>query len=129
MPVGNLSIDQALYLLTTHRVLFCDQTIQTHRQDRGGLLQSKPHDCFNGLRVDAVLLWDAEHTFLPTIETRAIVERVLHRMEWIDNSPNHQHCSGFASALSVHRAIEIALFNLEKASVKEAKPEVIKKEN
>ena len=124
MPVGNLSIDQALYLLTTHVNLYGNQPINTHRLDGNGELCAQGHACFNGVLVRDVLIWDPESTFLQTTETRAILDRILHHMNWIYDKSGPRPCGGYAHADDVQNAIEVALFKLEKISVKEAKPEI-----
>ena len=129
MPIGKLAVDQTLSLLVSHRNMFGDRAINTHRLDIDGSLRKSRHDCFHGLKVANVLIPDSANTFFPTIEMWSIINTVSHYMEWSSDASNKQYCVGFASASAVQDSIEIALFKLEKLSVKEAKPEVVKKEN
>ena len=129
MPVGNLSVEQALHLLTTHARMYSNQPILTHRLDREGVLCRHQHHCFNGAKVLDVLIFDARDTFVPTIEARAILERVMYQMEWRRDFSSPEYFSGYASASNLQNAIEVALYKLEKSTIKEARPEVVKQEN
>ena len=132
MPFGNLSTDQALYILTTHVKLFGGRPIDTHKLDTDGQLRNSLHSCFHGVLVRNVLIFDDENTFLPTDESRAILSRVLHNMNWTYDKASAEPHGGFVSVEAVQHAIEVALFKLERASICEAKPQVfrpIKQEN
>ena len=124
MPFGGLSVEQGLYILTTHVRLFGARPIDTHKLDTDGQLRDSLHSCFHGVPVRNVLIFFDENTFLETDESRAILSRVLHNMKWDYDKASAEPHGGFVSVSNVQNAIEVALFKLEKASIHEAKPQV-----
>ena len=124
MPFGGLSTEQGLYLLTTHVRLFGGRPIDTHKLDTDGQLRNSLHSCFHGVLVRNVLIFDDRDTFVQTDESRAILSRVLHNLNWTYDKASAEPHGGFVSVDGVQHAIEVALFKLEKASIHEAKPQV-----
>ena len=130
MPVGNKYVDQALYILKSHAVFSGDRVINTHRLDNAGDL-GKKHHCFNGLLVSDVLMLDKQTTLVLNEESKAILGAMLHHIDWSRNPHSPQQYAGFVLDDDVQNAVEVALFLLEKSSIKEAHPEISKhaKEN
>ena len=118
------SIGQARHLLTSHSIWCGDQIIKTHWLDKNSELK-KEHQCFDGLEVRDVLKLDATYALTQNPEVAVVVDVLAN---WLEKRHEHgQRLNGFVGNEDIQDLIESALFKLEKASIKEAKPEVYKR--
>ena len=119
------SIGRARYLLTGHSAWCGDQIIKTHWLDKKSELQ-KEHQCFDGKEVRDVIKLDDKFGLTQTPEVDAVVDVLAN---WLETRHERgQRCNGFVGNEDIQDLIESALFKLEKASIKEARPEVFKQE-
>ena len=118
------SIGRAIHLLTSHSIWCGDQPIKTHWLDKNSELQ-KEHQCFDGKEVRDVLKLDDKYALTQTPEVAVVIDVLAN---WLENRHEHgQRCAGFVGNEHIQDLIESALFKLEKASIKEARPEVSKR--
>ena len=119
------SIAKALHVLTGHATWMGDNVINTNRLDKDGELK-KEHKCFNGLTVADVLILDDETVFKFTEEAKIIVGMVA---SWLElRHSGAAQCNGFVQCDDIQNVIESTLFQLEKAFIEDAAPQVIRSE-
>lgn len=118
-------LDNALSLLFGHALCNGQNVINTKRLDKEHKLNQKQH-LFNGISVANILIFDNKTTFVQTRESRAIVSAMLAHMERIHGGAISGQCDGIIRGEDIQNVIDTALFELEKAYIREAKPEVFK---
>ena len=116
------SISKALHLLTAQASWMGDKVIDTHRLDKDGELKNA-HRCFNGSTVADVLVLNDSTVFDMTDEAKIIVGMVATWIEMRHTPPNA--CEGFVNCEDIQGVIESTLFQLEKAYIQDAAPQIV----